>query len=62
MKTKICEWCREPVGERRLRVFVLPKEMGEKKLYFHQKHLEEFKGANPNIMRKKEQDAYQGAR
>jgi len=56
---KICEWCREPVGARRLRVFTLPRELGERKLYFHARHLEEFKEANPTIMMKKEEDAHQ---
>lgn len=53
-----CEWCRTEVG-RRARVLALPLEYGDRKLYFHPACLEKFKDANPNIMKKKENDALQ---
>ena len=56
-----CEWCGDPVGGSRSypRLLILPKEYGERKLRFHEKCLEQFKDANPNLMRKKEDEALQ---
>lgn len=56
-----CEWCGKPAGRRR-RVFSLPVEYGDRKLYFHPTCMEKFKEANPNLMKKKENDALQRTR
>lgn len=58
---RFCEWCAGYVGQARkfCRVLVLPAEYGNRKLYFHEKCLEKFKEANPNIMRQKENEALQ---
>lgn len=56
-----CEWCAGPVGQKSSfrRVFILPKEYGNRKLHFHAKCLNRFKEANPNIMRQKHNEALQ---
>lgn len=59
MSPRTCEWCGATVGTRRQRLLALPPEYGDRKLYFHPACLEKFKDANPNLMKKKENDALQ---